>query len=526
MTTSNPNNDDIFPVVVIGAGLAGLSAAVHIAAHDVPPLVLEADTEWPGGRLSGGPDDTFEHNGRTWSFRSEHGAHALWGGYDNMHAMIDRFLTLELRRSEGEEWINRWGNHVRYFEAGTAVRRSNLPAPFHYLQLLFHRSFWRTLNPLDILSIPGYITSLLLTVGFDPIAEQVEMDGLVMDDYFRFWTPNLRATFRGLGHSLLAAPSENISLSAFIAAMRFYTLLRRDTWQLDYLPSNAHDCLIQPLIRKVEDCGGMVMSGTRALSLERDGDHWQVRVEDARLGKRSLLARHVILAVEPNAAQRILLDSPDTAPAASAITFPPVVANSTARIWFDAQPRDGAPGGMFTGDFAIDNFFWLHRLHAEFKEWGEAGGSAIEVHFYAPDSVLDQSDQVLSVMATSEIQRAFPELRGHFVHAAIRRNGKTQTQFLVPTRRSLWVDTPWENVLACGDWIGCDLPALWMERCVVTGMEAANRVLAANHADPFPILPPREPEPLAKRMGAVVRSGRRVFSPVFRALRRTRKPRR
>ena len=58
----------------------------------------------------------------------------------------------------------------------------------------------------------------------------------------------------------------------------------------------------------------------------------------------ALLARHVILAVEPNAAQRILLDSPDTAPAASAITFPPVVANSTARIWFDAQPRDGAPG--------------------------------------------------------------------------------------------------------------------------------------------------------------------------------------
>jgi hypothetical protein len=247
-----------------------------------------------------------------------------------------------------------------------------------------------------------------------------------------------------------------------------------------------------------------------------------VRVEDARLGKRSLLARHVILAVEPNAAQRLLLESSDTAPAASTITFPSVIASSTARLWFDTQPREGAPGGMFTGDFAIDNFFWLHRLHKEFEAWGEAGGSAIEVHFYAPDSMLDQSNQVLSVVATSEVQRAFPEMRGHFVHAAIRRNGKTQTQFLVPTQHSLWVDTPWENVLACGDWIGCTSPALWMERCVVTGMEAANRVLTANHADPFPILPPREPESLAKAMGAIVRGGRKVFIPIFRTWRQRR----
>jgi isorenieratene synthase len=436
-----------------------------------------------------------------------------------MHALIERFLPLKLHVSEGEEWINRWGNRVYYIEAGSAVRRSHLPAPFHYLQLLWRRGFWHSFNPLDLLSIPGYITALLLTVGFDPIGEQVELDGLVMDDYFRFWTPNLRATFRGLGNSLLAAPSQNISLSAFIAAIRFFTLLRRDSWQLDYLPANAHDCLIQPLINKVEECGGRVMTGTRALSLERSGDVWLVHVEDTRVGKRSLAAHHVILAVEPNAAQRILLNSPDTAPAASAITFPPVIANSTARIWFDAQPRKGAPGGMFTGDFAIDNFFWLHRLHKEFEAWGESGGSAIEVHFYAPESVLDQSDQVLSVLATSEVLRAFPELRRHFVHAAIRRNGKSQTQFLVPTRRSLWVDTPWENVLACGDWIGCDSPALWMERSVITGMEAANRVLIANHADPFPILPSSEPEPLAKGMGAVVRGGRKVFGPVLHARR-------
>jgi phytoene dehydrogenase-like protein len=83
-----------FPVVVIGAGLSGLTAALHLAARGVAPLVLEADTEYPGGRLAGGAADVFTHNGKTWSFDGQHGIHALWGGYDNMRAMLDTFIDI------------------------------------------------------------------------------------------------------------------------------------------------------------------------------------------------------------------------------------------------------------------------------------------------------------------------------------------------------------------------------------------------------------------------------------------------
>ncbi len=497
VSASHP--DDVFPVVIIGAGLAGLSAAVHLAARDVPPLVLELATTWPGGRLSGGPPHIFEHGGRRWRFDSESGAHALWGGYDNMRAMLDRFIDIELHPSDGEEWINRWGTHVRYIEAGTAVRRSWFPAPFHYLNLLLNPRFWATVSPWDALSLPGFITSLLLTTGFDPLGEGMELDGLTIDDYFRFWTPNLRATFRGLGHSLLAAHSDYISLSAFIAAIRFYTLLRRDTWQLGYLPGNAHDCLIGPLVERIESDGGMVMLGTRALSLRRNNGYWDVRVEDQkRGGVRSLTAANVILATEPFAAREILANSPDTAAQAEEIRFPRSVRSGTARLWFDAQPRPGAPGGMFTGDFQVDNFFWLERLHSEFAEWREAGGSCIEVHFYSRDEVFDRSDQLLLVTATSEVLRAFPELRGHFVHGALRRNGPTMTRFEVPGPRALVVETPWPGIYACGDWIGYPSPALWMERCTITGMAAANHVLQANGAAAGCPRGPRPPEPLAR----------------------------
>ncbi|MBI5959847.1 MAG: FAD-dependent oxidoreductase, partial [Chloroflexi bacterium] len=338
--------------------------------------------------------------------------------------------------------------------------------------------------------------------------------------YFRGWTPNLKATFRGLGHNLLAAPSEHITLTAFIAALRFYTLLRRDTWQLGYLPANSHDCVIQPMIDRINQ-NGSVMLGTRAVGLTRSGDTWTVRVEDAkRGGMRSLTAAAVIIATEPNAAELLLKNSPGTADLAANIDFPPAIPCATARMWFDAQPRDGAPGGMFTGDFAIDNFFWLHRLHEEFFEWGQTGGSAIEVHFYATEAELEQQDTMLLIQATAEVQRAFPDLRGHFVHGAIRRSGNTQTQFIVPTGRSLHVETPWPNLYACGDWIGYPTPSLWMERCTVTGMAAANRVLLANGAEPWDLIPPREPEPLARLIGRVVYTGRRLIKLLSRAQKR------
>jgi isorenieratene synthase len=519
---------DAFPVVVIGSGLAGLTAAIHLAERNIPPLILEADSEYPGGRLAGGHAESFEYKGRTWTFGSQHGIHAVWGGYDNMRAMLERFLDIELVPSMGEEWINRWGNEVRAIEAGTAVRRTWLPAPLHYLQLLLRPRFWKTITPLDFLSLPGFLVSLLWATGLDPIGEGVDLDGLMMKEFFRGWTPNLRATFVGLGRSLLAAPSEKITLTGFIAAIRFFTILRRDTWQLDYFPGNPRDCLLQPMIKYIQERDGDIVYGARAKTLRQENGFWNIQVEDMKRGvSRSILAQQVILAVDPLAAQEILQASPDTAPQAAGIKFPSAMRNAAVRLWFDVSPRDGASGGMFTGDFTVDNFFWLHRFQDEFKEWHQVtGGSVIETHLYASDDILNKPDELLIIEATKEVQTAFPNLRGHFVHGTIRRNNTTQTQFLVPTRQSLHVETPWQNLYACGDWVGYPSPALWMERCTVTGIAATNQVLRRMGQVPYEIIPPRRSEWLARLLGGAVRLGRRILAPIIwglaRLLRRSR----
>jgi isorenieratene synthase len=513
-TTSQPNT---FPVVIIGGGLAGLTAAAHLAARGIPPLVLDADGLWPGGRFAGGAPDTFTYQGRAWLFPSEHGMHALWGGYYNMRAMLARFTTVQLEPSIGEEWINRWKREVRVVEAGQLVRFGWVPAPFHYLSLLYSPRFWSTITPLDFLSLPGFLFSILWTVGFDPIKEGIALDGLMMQDFFRGWTPNLRATFTGLAVNLLAAPKEHISLAGIIAALRFYTLLRRDSWQMEYLPDNPHTAVIQPLIEALKKGGGQVIHGADAQRLERSGEGWRVIFADqSKSGLRSVEAEQIIFATNVPGAQRLLLNSPATSLEASQMRFPGVVRNASVRLWFSASPREGANAGMFTGDFLPDNFFWLHRLYDDFRAFHtETGGSAIELHLYANDDVLEQPENVLLIRCVDEIQRAFPELRGKYIYGVVRRNSRVHTAFRPPTADSLHLRTPWSNFFACGDWVGYDSPALWMERAITTGIASANAVLESHQLEPYPVLQPPPPETLARGMGFLVRLFRRTIGRVL-----------
>ena len=515
--------------MIIGAGLAGLTAGVHLAHRGVLPIILESDYLWAGGRLSGGEPDPFEHQGREWSFKPDHGVHALWGGYDNMHAMLERFLPdLQLQLSFGEEWINRWGREVRTIEAGNAIRSRWLPAPFHYLQLLFHPQIWSTITPLDFLSFPGFLVSVLLTVGYDPIREKSALDGLMMREYFRGWTPNLKATFVGVGQNLMAAHIDDTSLSAYVAALRFYTMMRRSSWQMEYFPADSNTSLIHPLVESIVEQGGQVKGGTTATRLEKMEQGWRVVFEDSQMGGlRSLYADNVILAINSPSANRLLCNSPDTVSQAKNMIFPNGLRNIVIRLWFDKSPREGTIGGMLTGDFTADNFFWLHRLYDDFREWHEStGGSAIELHFYAKGGFLDLPERNLLITAVNDVYYAFPELKGHYVHGNVRRNSGVHTQFRVPTDDSLWVNTPWKDIYACGDWIGYDTPSFWMERATTTGIAAANHVIVRKGLEPYPLVSPQPAEPLARGIELIIRGVRKLLGRPIRSVYRVAKSRR
>ena len=62
--------DNHYDAIIIGGGVAGLTAALHLAERGLKPLILEAD-ERVGGRFSGKDEIVIND----WHFPNEHGVH-------------------------------------------------------------------------------------------------------------------------------------------------------------------------------------------------------------------------------------------------------------------------------------------------------------------------------------------------------------------------------------------------------------------------------------------------------------------
>ena len=500
-------------VLIIGGGIAGLSAALHLAERGLKPLILEADEKFIGGRLAGG--ETIQINRH--SFRLEHGMHGIWSQYRNLQAMLARHdLRPVYVPAQEENWIYKRGPLVRMTPVGSRIRRSFIPPPFHYLRLFLSLRFLLMLDPRDWAALFNVWAGLIMAVGIDPFGENQPMDGLTLGDMTKRWSPALKSLFLGLARNGLSSHPDEVSISGFIAFLRFYTLLRRDAWMFTYLPNDGGTSICEPLAEKIKQLGGGVRLGSRVKRVvpsksggivTREGESWRVEWETAE-GVESALVSDVILATDPNNAKKILGAS--FGEEVDNLFFPRALSNAVIRLWFDAKPRKSAEAGIFTGDFMIHNYFWLDRLYDPYRRWArETGGSAIEAHVYGPPDVLAQPDAVLITQAIKDVEQGFPELHGHRVGQHLQRNAEAHTLPQVGAK-DVYLGTvmPWKNLFCAGDWVRHPAPAFFLERACLTGIEAANAVLEARGLEKFALIEYLPPESFVAWIEKLMKRGR------------------
>ena len=490
-------------VVIIGGGIAGLSAALHLAERGLKPIILEADEKFIGGRLAGGETVRIGE----YSFRLEHGVHGIWSQYRNLQAMLARHnLRPVFVPAQEENWIYKDGRFLGMTAVGSAIRFSLFPAPLHYLQLFLRWGFLWMLDIRDWASLFSVWSGLIMAVGIDPFAENQPMDGMTLGSMTKNWSPALKSFFLGLARNGLSSHPDEVSISGFIAFLRFYTLMRRDAWMFSYLPEEGGTSICEPLSAKVTELGGRIKLGSHVKRVARQGDEWRVVWETAE-GEESACAVHVVMVTDPNNAKKILGASFD---GVEELFFPRALSNAVIRLWFDRKPNQTAEAGIFTGDFTVHNYFWLDRLYNPFRRWArETNGSALEVHVYGPPEVLAQPDVVLLTRAIQDVEQAFPEMRGHRIGQHLQRNPEAHTLPTVGAKEKyLGIETPWKNLFCAGDWVRHPAPSFFLERACLTGTEAANAVLASRGLEKFALVSYLPPEPFVAWIEKLMKKGR------------------
>jgi 15-cis-phytoene desaturase len=468
--------------VVLGAGLAGLTAALELQRRGCHAIVIEA-APFAGGRAS--------------SWTTSDGMVSGTG----LHVVADHYVNLLdlLGTVDGTGEIVWWREHCHLHSGRPPMtwRYSPLPAPFHLLYAA------------RLFPVPLKSRLRLLRASLDAARYRQRDLGSLDELPYLSWHDS-----HGLGNgpmleiAELAAdaatflPIERASARAVLSWVKYMSrgrsAARIGTWR-----APLSRALISPLVKAIEQAGGEVRLRTVAAGIICRDERVRAVVtaeSSARrpcydaggqpqlCGPEEELTCDAVISALPVQALRHVVDAGLAARAgisdALKLTTVPAV---SAVIAFDGPIRPVPPGAPLVTGCAMRDFIDLTSLSGDSQ-----GPSVYQFLMTRPEEWSARTDEEIVDALVRDLRAVFPAASGvSRAKAVVERIGAAMFAGVPGSHRLRpATGTGIRGLFLAGDWVRHDLNAS-MEGAVLSGRLAAQAVLGGRAS--VPVLAPGEP---------------------------------
>jgi squalene-associated FAD-dependent desaturase len=437
------------PVVIVGGGLSGLAAAVHLSSCRVPVLVLE-QRKSPGGRAYSFVDETTRAV-------IDNGQHVLIAGYART---MDFLGTIGTRDRLAVQRIPELLFH--HPERGfCSFRLPSLPSPFHFLGGIITTDLFSVPDKLRMLRAGVALRSFRPeAVGGMTIEAWLDSLGQSAEAKRSFWEP--------LAVSIMNEHIGVASAIVFIRAIRTAFLSGSRGASLAIPTVGLSDLYVEPARVYIEGHGGVVRCGADVASSVGDGKN----VAAVRLKEGETIGCSALILAVPSYRAAALLPERlrETGYIASAASIPlsPIV---SVHLWFEEEvmPQDalGVIGRRIQ---------WVFNRRKICPENEKAKGGHLSVVISAAHAVVEMGNDDLTRIALEDLRSVFGAKLGQATHAVVIRE-KRGTFSCTPEVERIrpGYDTPVPNLFIAGDWTNTGYPAT-IEGAIMSGEECAARV--------------------------------------------------
>ena len=443
-----------YDAIVIGAGFAGLSAAVRMTKNGARVLVLEARARL-GGRATAFPD-------RETGEIVDNGQHVLLGCYAATFDFLREMDVLDHVRVQPElaiTMIDRTGHRSR-------LVCPTMPAPFHLLAGVMDwdaLDWWDKLASLRM-ATPLGIARRQLAGGRDIAASPGETvdawlvrNGQTERLREMLWHPLALAALNQPAQVAAAPPFARVLAEMFASDPRASAIA---------LPTKPlHTMYAEPARLYVESRGGKVVTGVTArVSVDAAG------VAAVEGGSERWPASTVVSAVPWFALAGLFEPHPPElskiVSRASTMASSPIV---TVNLWFDRSVLDvpfaGLPGRAMQ---------WVFDKSAVFGD----GAAHLSLVSSGASPLVDQTNDELIAAAHQELLEALPGIRpARLLRGTVIREPRATFSLAPGQPPRPESRTPVRGLFLAGDWVDTGLPAT-IESAVRSGHTAAE--LASN----------------------------------------------